>query len=97
VRDTKARLGALELQVGGAANIGEEQAAEVSLAVKHVAVALAAQDGANHYGEVYNALYRRFGVASYKNITRTEYDVVLAWLRAWHLDVERKETDSTGG
>jgi hypothetical protein len=87
VKETKARLSALELQVAGEGTIDEAQAAEIGLAVKHVAVALAGQDGGNHYGAVYNELYRRFGVASYKNIARSQYPHVLAWLRSWFDEV----------
>jgi hypothetical protein len=57
--------------------------------VKQVAAALTAQDGANHYGQVYEALYRQFGVSSYKNVARAQYDEVLAWLRRWYDDATR--------
>jgi hypothetical protein len=77
-------VGDLELHVGPAVPISEQQAAEVALAVKNVGRALGEQSGKPGYGQVYGELYRRYGISSYKNLPQDRYDEVLAWLKGWH-------------
>lgn len=72
------RLSTVEQHLAPAARITEEQAAEVSSAVK----ALAKLKGGN-YQEVFGELYRRFGVTSYKNIRQAHYEAVLDFLDEW--------------
>src|SRR3954452_766677 len=78
---TDARLSSLELRFNPQATIGEEQAAELALAVKAVGQALSAAPDrkTNGYQQVYGELYRRYGVSSYKNLPRGRYAEVLAW------------------
>jgi len=78
-----ARLTALELHLGPSAPLTDGQAAEIALAVKAVAGAWARQDGGNHYGQVYDALYRRFGVSAYRNLPQTQYAPARSWLHTW--------------
>lgn len=88
LRDHAARLSALELHVGPAAVVDENQAARISLLVKDIATALTRRDGANHYGAVYEQLYREFEVTSYKQIPRVQYEDALRWLEARWTEVK---------
>ncbi len=87
------RLGALELQVSPQATIAEQQAAEIALAVKQVGQALAEQGTRTGYGQVYGELYRRYGIASYKNLPQTKFSEVLAWLHTWHAELTSTRRD----
>jgi len=78
-----ARLTALELHLGPQAPLTEAQAAEIMLAVKAVAGAWERRDGGNHYGQVYDALYRRFGVSAYRNLPQAQYVPACSWLHTW--------------
>jgi hypothetical protein len=86
-RQTDGRLTALELKVGDATSISEEQAAELALAVKAVGQALAAQGDKSGYGRVYGELYRRYSISSYKRLPAAQYEACLAWLHGWYEEV----------
>lgn len=88
------RLTTLELQVSPQTAITEQQAAEIALAVKHVGHALASQGTKSGYSQVYGEMYRRYGIASYKNLPQAKYPEVLAWLRQWHTDITGATTDA---
>lgn len=81
------RLTTLELQVSPAATITEQQAAEIALAVKNVGQLLVSQGTKVGYGQVYGEMYRRYGIASYKNLPQGKYAEVLAWLHAWYAEL----------
>ena len=85
VGDVARRLGAVERKLSGGAVVTEDQAAEVSQAVKALAALLTddASGGRNPYQAVFGELYRRFGVSSYKNIRADRLPDVLAWLEDW--------------
>lgn len=78
-----ARVNELEVRLSTDAEITNSQAAEVSLTVKTVANALEKRGTINPYGRVYGELYRKFGIASYKQMPQSRYDEVLRWLREW--------------
>lgn len=85
---TDERLAALELRLSPDAPITDEQAGEISLAVKNVAAALEATGTVkNAYQRVYAELYRRESTGSYKNIRQGRYQAVLDWLHQWHQEV----------
>lgn len=88
--DLDTRIGDLELHVGPAVAISEQQAAEVALAVKNVGRALSERGTKPGYSQVYGEMYRRYGISSYKNLPQDKYEEVLAWLRAWHEEVLRE-------
>jgi hypothetical protein len=81
------RLRALELQVNPEATISEQQAAELALAVKAVGHALAERGTRPGYSQVYGELYRRYGIASYKNLPQGKFVEVMAWLQRWHAEL----------
>jgi hypothetical protein len=77
-------VGDLELHIGPAVPISEQQAAEVALAVKNVGRALSERGTKPGYSQVYGEMYRCYGISSYKNLPQDKYEEVLAWLRSWH-------------
>ena len=88
VADLGIRLGVLEDRVQPASFITEGQAAEISQRVKALADLLNQQEkGKNHYQGIFQELYRRFGVASYKTIVHDQYGAVLAFLDDWRRTV----------
>ena len=48
--------------------VTEDQASQISQAVKTVALKLGKKSGRNEYGAVYGELYRKFGVPGYKQL-----------------------------
>jgi hypothetical protein len=78
------RLGVLEDQIHPASFITVQQATEVSNRVKALAELLTGKDAAkNWYQGIFQELYRRFGVSSYKLIHQDQYEAVLAFLDDW--------------
>lgn len=94
--ETENRLSALEVQVSPQATITEQQAAEIALAVKNVGHALAARGTKPGYSQVYSEMYRRYGIASYKNLARGKFEEVIAWLRSWHNEITDPTTLDEG-
>jgi hypothetical protein len=84
---TDRRLSALEIQLSPQSTISEEQAAELALAVKAVGHALAERGTKPGYSQVYGELYRRYGIASYKNLPQGKFDEVVRWLQSWHAEL----------
>lgn len=78
----------LEARIAPGKSITEEQAAEVSGAVKALAQLLTEQDPSqNQYQGIFAELYRRFGVSSYKNIPATKFKEVMEFLEDWRQSV----------
>jgi hypothetical protein len=88
-RSVNTRLNSLEIQLTPAANISQEQAGDLALAVKNVGNALERQgDGkGNGYQRVYGELYRRYSISSYKSLPREKFDEVMTWLKQWFDDI----------
>jgi hypothetical protein len=91
--DLGTRVGDLELHVGPAVPISEQQSAEVALAVKNVGRALNERGTKPGYSQVYGELYRRYGISSYKNLPQDRYDEVLAWLKGWYDELTGEPTN----
>lgn len=83
------RLAVLEDRVAPGAVISDAQATEVSQRVKALAELLTQRDSAkNHYQAIFNELYRRFGVSSYKLIPQSRYASVMQFLEDWRASVQ---------
>jgi hypothetical protein len=85
------QLNALELRLAPATRattISEGQAAELSQAVKTVAIALGKKSGRNEFGAIYGELYRRFGITSYRNLAASSYQEAMDWLTEWYRSLE---------
>ena len=87
---TDERITAIELRIGDDEQITEAQSAELALAVKTVANALVQHGTANGSPRVYGELYRRFAIASYKNLPRRRLNEALDWLKSWHGEIEQE-------
>lgn len=68
--------------------ISEKEAAELSQAVKTVAMALGKKTKRNEFGAVYGELYRRFGITSYRNLPVTAFQEAMSWLDEWFKSIE---------
>jgi hypothetical protein len=83
-KQVDARLTNLELQLHPGNYIPNGQAAELSARVKALALLMTERGTKdNHYQGVFAELYRRFGVSSYKTVTREQYESVMAFLEEW--------------
>ncbi len=92
VQRTNERLTAIELQLSGGATISEAQAAELALAVKNVAMLLAANGDANGFGRVWGDLYRRYRIGAYRNLPAARFEEALTWLREWYGELAKPDT-----
>lgn len=78
------RVTGIEKKLTPSTLITDEQASEVSQAVKALADYLTTKDKSkNHYQSVFQEIYRRFGVSSYKNIRADKFPAVLKFLEDW--------------
>ncbi|MCA9929094.1 MAG: ORF6C domain-containing protein [Anaerolineales bacterium] len=78
------RLEEIEAVIGPGAAITEDQASQISQAVKAVAIALGKQTKRNEFGAVYGELYRKFGITSYKMLPADSFDEAMWFLTEWH-------------
>ena len=84
LRAKEERLTTMEEQLSGQDVITESQAAQISQAVKAVAITLGKQTGRNEFGDCYGEIYRRFNTTSYPLLPRKKFDEVMAFLTEWH-------------
>ncbi len=103
VQRTNSRLGeheqrliTIELRLDPEADITDEQAAELALAVKNVAYAMEEHGISGGYGKVYSELYRRFRISSYKNLKRARYDEAIKWLSERYEAITRRGSEGEG-
>lgn len=78
------RLTAVEEKFGDTAVITEDQASQISQAVKAVALALGKKTKQNEFGAVYGQLYRQYGITSYKTLPAHKFKDALNFLTEWH-------------
>lgn len=83
VEDVTRRVFALEERVAPGEPVTEEQASQISQAVKAVAMAQGKKTGRNEYGGVYGELYRRFGITSYKLLPARRFGEAMEFLSEW--------------
>lgn len=78
------RLQLIEADSGDSTQyISNAQAAELSQAVKTIALELGKQSGKNEFAGVYGELYRRFKIPSYKVLPTVKFDEAMSFLRQW--------------
>jgi hypothetical protein len=78
------RITVLEQKLAPREAITDEQAADVAVKVKAIAMTLTERDNSkNHFQAIFNELHRRFRVSSYKNIQQSQYQTVLDFLDDW--------------
>ncbi len=89
--DLTKRVKTLEQRIAPGAPVTEEQASQISQAVKAVAIVLGKQTKRNEFGAVYGELYRQYGVTSYKQVPASKFDDAMKWLSGWYQEL----TDDT--
>ena len=85
--DLTKRVATLEQKMAPGNPVTEEQASQISQAVKAVALVLTKQSGSNQFGSVYGELYRQFGITSYKMLPARQFDKAMAFLTAWYQEL----------
>jgi hypothetical protein len=90
LEDHQLRLEAVEaqLRLDSARYITEDQASQISQAVKTVAMKLGKKSGRNEYGAVYGELYRKFGITGYKQLPAGKFQEAMRWLNEWREELE---------
>lgn len=84
LENVEERLTTLEEQLSGQDVITEAQASQLSQAVKAVAITLGKSTGRNEFGACYGEIYRRFNIASYRQLPRSKFEEAMAFLTEWH-------------
>lgn len=84
VGDMSKRLAAVEQRLAPGEPVTDEQASQLSQAVKSVALKLGEQSGRNEYGGVYGELYRKFSITSYKLLSADRFEEAMKFLTDWH-------------
>lgn len=67
-----------------ARQISDQQASQLSQAVRAVGLELSRRSGRNEYGGVYGELYRRFGITSYKLLPAAHFNEAIGFLTQWY-------------
>jgi hypothetical protein len=88
VEQLNERVDKLELRIAPGALVTEDQASQISQAVKTVAMKLSKATGRNEYGGVYGELYRKFGITSYKQLPAARFNEAMSWLNEWRENIE---------
>ena len=79
------RLHVLEVKLSPPEHaVTDEQASQISQAVKAVAVVLGKQSKRNEFGAIYGELYRKFGISSYKLLPASIFEDAMKWLAEWY-------------
>jgi hypothetical protein len=64
--------------------VTDEQASQISQAVKAVALVLGKHSKHNEFGGIYGELYRKFGISGYKLLPANKFDEAMKWLTEWY-------------
>ena len=91
IRDVIREVRAVQARLSAGVTIPDEQAAAVQTLVRDIATAIARRDAeagasgtrTNAYQALFGAMYRQYGVTSYKLIRADQYADVIAWLREY--------------
>ena len=91
IRDVIREVRAVQARLSAGVTITDEQAAAVQTLVRDIATAIARRDAeagasgtrTNAYQALFGAMYRQYGVTSYKLIRADQYADVIAWLREY--------------
>jgi hypothetical protein len=81
------RVTAVEEKLAPSAYVTQEQASQISQAVKAVALAQGKKSGRNEFGATYGEVYRKFGITSYKQMPAHQFDQAMKFLTEWHQNI----------
>ncbi len=83
--DLDRRLTAIEATMHDAERtISEEQATQISQAVRAIGLHLTKTSGQNQYGQVWGEFYRKFGVSKYRHLSVAKFDEAIKFLADWY-------------
>ncbi len=91
VGDVRKRLTAVEQKLTNNTAVTDEQASQISQAVKSIAMLLEQQSGRNEFQGVYGELYRRFGITSYKLLPAEKFANAMQFLTEWYINLTDDE------
>ena len=85
IDEHESRLVALEATLAAPDRlVTQEQASQISQAVKAVALELGKKSGRNEFGAIYGELYRKFGITGYKMLPARRFEEAMRFLTDWH-------------
>ena len=85
IGSAEARIDAIESALGNPdRQITQSQQMEVSQAVRAIGHELGKRSGRNEFGGVYGELYRRFEIASYKQLPTAKHTEAMSFLSDWY-------------
>lgn len=64
--------------------IGEEEATQISQAIRAIGLTLTKTTGENQYGKVWGEFYRKFGVSKYRNLSLAKFGEAMKFLSDWY-------------
>ncbi|MFZ0548248.1 MAG: ORF6C domain-containing protein, partial [Candidatus Promineifilaceae bacterium] len=64
--------------------IGEDEATQISQAVRAIGLTLTKTTGENQYGKVWGEFYRKFGVSKYRNLSLAKFGEAMKFLSDWY-------------
>jgi hypothetical protein len=64
--------------------ITEEQATQISQAIRAIGLTLTKTTGENSYGKVWGEFYRKFGVSKYRNLSMAKFNDAMKFLGDWY-------------
>ncbi|MCP4428179.1 MAG: hypothetical protein GY803_27135, partial [Chloroflexi bacterium] len=67
--------------------VTQEQASQISQAVKTVAIAQGKISKRNEFGACYGELYRKYGITSYKMLPANKFEDAMKFLTDWHQNI----------
>jgi hypothetical protein len=64
--------------------ISEEEATQISQAIRAIGLTLTKTTGENQYGKVWGEFYRKFGVSKYRNLSTAKFGAAMKFLGEWY-------------
>ena len=87
IGDVRKRLTVIELRMPPDDAITDEQASQISQAVKTVAFKLEEKSGRKEFGGVYGRLYEMFSITSYKLLPAEKFAGAMQFLTEWYINL----------
>jgi hypothetical protein len=67
--------------------ISEQQATQLSQAIRAIGLTMTKSSGENQYGKVWGEFYRKFGVSKYRNLSHKKFDDAMRFLSDWYQEL----------
>lgn|GEM_PF-754998 len=82
--DQERRIGKVERGQVTTDPISNAQATQISQSVKRLADLIERRSGKRSFGMVYDTLYNRFEITTYKMLAKSDFEAAMEWLRQWY-------------